>query len=148
MYYHEAMKEPDYKEFVKAMKKEIIAHTDNQGWKVVAKYSIPLGQQILPAVWAMKRKRRIATQEAYKWKASLNIDGYKQTEGVNYWEIFSPVATWPTIRFVFIMALINQWETRKIDFVLAYIKVEVECELYMSIPKGFEVKDRSKEYFY
>jgi Reverse transcriptase (RNA-dependent DNA polymerase) len=44
------------------------------------------------------------------------------------------------------MALINQWETRQIDFVLAYTQAEVECELYMSIPKGLELKDKSKDY--
>ncbi len=39
-----------------------------------------------------------------------------------------------------IAALINAWTTRQIDFVLAYTQADVECELYMSIPKGFEVE--------
>jgi hypothetical protein len=86
MYYHEAMREPDSAEFLKAMGKEVQSHTENQVWELVPRSSVPPGTKILPALWAMKRKRRIATREVYKWKARLNIDGSKQEEGVNYWE--------------------------------------------------------------
>jgi hypothetical protein len=93
----------------------------------------------------MKRKRRIATREVYKWKARLNIDGSKQEEGINYWETISPVASWSTIRLMLVLILIKGWETRQIDFVLAYTQADVECEMYMAIPKGFEV-DGDGEY--
>jgi hypothetical protein len=141
MYYHEAMKEPDRKQFIEAMEKEVDSHTKNGVWELVLKSSLPKGTEILPSVWAMKRKRRIATREIYKWKARLNIDGSKQTQGVNYWDTFSPVASWSAIRMVLITSLLNGWETRQVDFVLAYTQAEVECELYMKIPKGFEVDE-------
>jgi hypothetical protein len=140
MYYHEAMREPDRPEFIKAMVKEVQSHTENGVWELVPRSSIPPGTKVLPAVWAMKCKRRIATREVYKWKARLNIDGSKQEEGVNYWETFSPVASWAAIRMVLITTLIHGWYTKQIDFVLAYTQAEVECELYMAIPKGFEVE--------
>jgi hypothetical protein len=92
----------------------------------------------------MKRKRRIATREIYKWKARLNSDGSKQEEGVNFWETFAPVASWSTIRIVLIQCLINGWDSRQINFVLAYTQALVECELYMAIPKGFEVEGVSR----
>jgi Reverse transcriptase (RNA-dependent DNA polymerase) len=135
LYYHEAMREPDRPEFIKAMVKEVQSHTENGVWELVPRSSVPLGTNILPAVWAMKRKRQIATREVYKWKARLNIDGSKQEEGVNYWEIFSPVASWAAIRMVLITILIHRWYTKQIDFVLAYTQADVECELYMAIPK-------------
>jgi hypothetical protein len=140
MYYHEAMREPDREQFKEAMKKEVEAHTKNQVWELIKKSTVPKGHKIMPSVWAMKRKRRISDREIYKWKARLNIDGSKQEEGVNFWETFAPVASWSTIRMVLILALINGWDTRQVDFVLAYTQAEVECELYMSIPKGFEVE--------
>lgn len=146
MYYHEAMREPDRAEFIKAMSKEVKSHTENGVWELVPRSSVPAGTKILPAVWAMKRKRRIATREIYKWKARLNIDGSKQEEGVNYWETFSPVASWAAIRMVLITTLIHRWTTKQIDFVLAYTQADVECELYMAIPKGFEVEDQDQEY--
>ena len=57
------------------------------------------------------------------------------------------MATWPTIRLVLILALLNQWETRQLDFVLAYTQADVECELYMTIPNGFQVAEgNGKDY--
>ena len=139
MYFHEAMKEPDKEEFIKAMRKEVESHTDNEVWELVPASNVPKGMKPLPAVWAMKRKRRIATREVYKWKARLNIDGSKQEKGVNYWETFSPVASWAAIRLVLINSILQGWETRQVDFVLAYTQADVECELYMKLPKGFEL---------
>ena len=56
MYYHEAMREPDRAEFIKAMQKEVNSHTENGVWELVPRSSVPEGVKILPAVWAMKRK--------------------------------------------------------------------------------------------
>jgi hypothetical protein len=87
----------------------------------------------------MRRKRRIDTREVYKWKARLNIDGSKQTKGVNYWETYAPVATWSSIRLILIHTLLNGWCTRQIDYVQAYLQANIETDLYMEIPKGFTV---------
>eukprot|EP00978_Attheya_sp_CCMP212_P013327 scaffold33477_cov61-Attheya_sp.AAC.1 len=81
LYLHEAMREPDKKQFMEAMKKEVSSHEDNQHWEITKRSSIPKQHKVLPAVWAMKRKRCIATREVYKWKARLNIHGGKQERG-------------------------------------------------------------------
>ncbi len=128
MYYHKAMREPDREEFKGAMKKDVEAHTKNEVWELIKKSAVPNGHKIMPSVWSMKRLRRIATREVYKWKARLNIDWSKQEEGVNFWETFAPVASWSTIRIVLIQCLINGWDSRQIDFVLAYTQALVECE--------------------
>ncbi len=68
-------------------------------------------------------------------------------EGVNYWETFSPLASWAAIRMVLSTTLIHGWFTKYVDFVLAYTQAEVvECQLYMAIPKGFEVIDEGQDY--
>jgi hypothetical protein len=114
---------------------------------MIPRSQLPEGAQILPSVWAMKRKRRISTREVYKWKAQLNIDGSKQQAGVNYWEAVSPVALWSAIRLVLITALLRQWTTKQIDFALAYTQAEVECDFYMKIPKRFEVDEDMENMF-
>ena len=64
MYYHEAMRKPDSTEFIKAMGKEVQSHQENEVWELVPRSSaVPTGTKNLPAVWAMKRKRRIPTRE-------------------------------------------------------------------------------------
>jgi hypothetical protein len=137
MYLDQAMREPDRPQFEEAMVKEVSAHTENGNWIIVSKKDVPKDNKILPAVWAMRRKRRITTGEVYKWKARLNIHGGKQEYGVNYWETYAPVISWTTIRLYLVLAILNKRATRQIDFVLAYPQAEVECDLYMEIPKGF-----------
>jgi hypothetical protein len=139
LYMHEAMKQPDKKEFIQAMKKEVSAHEDGKHWELTKRSNIPSQHKVLPSVWAMKRKRRIATREVYKWKARLNIHGGKQEKGINYWETYSPMVTWNSIRTFLILAIINNWKTRQIDFVLAYPQADVECDMYMEIPRGFQL---------
>jgi hypothetical protein len=73
------------------MKKEVDDHTAKKHWKIIRRDQVPEGIKVLPAVWAMKRKRRIATREIYKWKARLNIGGHMQQHGIHYWETYSPV---------------------------------------------------------
>jgi hypothetical protein len=94
LHYNAAMNASDADEFKKAMLQEVNAHTENDHWEVWKKTDVPKGQDILPAIWAFKRKRRIDTRAVYKHKARLNIHGGKQKHGVNYWETYSPVVNW------------------------------------------------------
>jgi hypothetical protein len=107
MYLHEAMRQPDRRQFLKVMQQEVEGQTKNGNWSIIPRTKVPQGSTILPAVWAMRRKRRIDTREVYKWKARLNIDGSKQTKGINYWETYAPVATWPSIRFIMVHTLLH-----------------------------------------
>jgi hypothetical protein len=138
MYYHEAMKEPDAPEFRAAMTKEVDDYTDKYHWKVVRRDKVPAGVKVLPAVWSMKRKRRIATREIYKWKARLNVGGHMQKYGVHYWETYSPVVRWTTIRLCLVLSLVFGWSTRQLDFVQAYPQAKVSTEnVYKGRPKDY-----------
>jgi hypothetical protein len=110
MYLKEAMRQPDREKFIEAMKKEIQDHTDNKHWKLVRRSFIPKGTQILPAVWSMKRKRRIATREIYKWKARLTVHGGRQTKGINYWETYAPLVQWSTTRLFLTLSVLRGWQ--------------------------------------
>ena len=139
MYYHQAMASPDHKEFIKAMEDEIDGQVKNKIFTIIPRSEVPQNKRVLPAVWAMRRKRRIATGKVYKWKARLNIDGSKQIKGEDYWDTYAPVANWASIRLLLTHAIINKWHTRQIDYVQAYTQAEVETDMYMEIPKGYKV---------
>jgi hypothetical protein len=80
-------------------------------------------------------------------EARLNIEGSKQEEGVNYcWETCSPVVSWAAIRMVLITTSIHAWYTKQINFVLAYTQADVECELYIAIPKGIKMGGIAQDY--
>ena len=140
LYLHEAMNEPDREKFIEAMLKEVRDQEDNGNWVVKNRKDIPSDATILPAVWAFRRKRRITTQEVYKWKARLNLDGSKMIEGVHYDQTYSPLASWGIIRLALVLAAINGWHSKQIDFVQAFPQSPVERDnIYMKIPKGFEL---------
>ena len=128
LYYHQAMKAPDAKQFSRAWVEEVKSRHENGHWAVVPRSKIPSGMKIVPSVWAMKRKRRIATREIYKWKARLNVNGGKQEYGVHFWETYSPVVQWTSIRMFLILSILQYWHTRQLDFVLAYPQADAETE--------------------
>ena len=140
MYFHEAIKQPDAPQFVDAIIKEINDHVNRKHWQLVPRDHVPPNQPILPSVWSMKRKRNLITKQVYKWKARLNIHGGKQQYGVNYTETFSPVVNWITIRLILILSIIHKWKTRQVDFVLAFPQAKIECEMYMELPQGVEMR--------
>ena len=83
-YYHQAMKQPDAPQFQNAMQKEVDDHEEKGNWEIVERVAVPIGTKILDAVWAMKRKRKILTQEIYKWKARINLHGGQQIKGIHF----------------------------------------------------------------
>jgi len=94
MYLHQAMREPDRDEFLKAMRKEVDDQMRNGNFSIVLRSGVPPNKSILPAVWSMKRKRDIKTNKVKKWKARLNIDGSRMKPGVHYDQTYSPVVSW------------------------------------------------------
>ena len=136
LYYHEAMKAPDRDKFILAMEEEVKTHTEGKHWKVVPRDTVPSGKRVLPSVWAMRRKRRLESQEVYKWKARLNVHGGKQKYGIDYWETYSPVVQWTTTRLFLILSVLRGWNCRQLDFVAAYPQAPSDTETYMEFPKG------------
>ena len=120
------------------MQQALEGQINNGNFSVIPRSQVPEGARVLSAVWAMRRKRRISTQEVYKWKARLNIDGSKQVEGEDFWETYNPVANWASIRLLLTMALVNKLPTRQIDFFQTYTQGTVEKDMYMAIPRGCE----------
>ncbi len=140
MYMHQAMEVPDKDKFIAAMVEEMDAQLKGFNFSLILRSKVPKGATILLAVWQMKRKRRIQTWEVYKWKACLNIDSSRQVKGRDYWDTYAPVATWGSIWLVLAKAIIQGWHSKQIDFVMAYTQASVERDMYMEIPKGFEVE--------
>jgi hypothetical protein len=147
MYFHQAIQQPDAGDFVKAVVKEVEAHVHDKHWVLVKKEEVPPDTDVLPAIWAMRCKRNLTTNEIKGHKARLNIHGGKQVYGVNYFETYAPVVTWFAIRFMIIIAIFLTWAMRQIDFVQAYVQAPIECDMYMQLPPGIETKHgNSKDY--
>ena len=144
LYLHEAMKAPDRAQFLKAMECKIKGHEEGNHWVLIPKQQVPKGTRVLDAVWSMRRKCHIESQEIYKWKACLNVHGGQQVQGINYWDTYTPVVAWLIIRFFFILAIIQGWKTRQLDFIMAFPQAPIQTPLYMNIPKWYKTpKDKN-----
>ncbi len=53
MYLHQALRQPDAREFVEAAIKEVNSHIDNNHWKLIPCTKVPEGTEVVPSVWAM-----------------------------------------------------------------------------------------------
>jgi hypothetical protein len=74
MYLHQARKQNDWEEFREAMRKEIDDRVKGDNFEIIERHKVPTGTEVLPAVWQLRRKRDIKTQEVKKYKARLNIE--------------------------------------------------------------------------
>ena len=89
----------DRDKFLEAVSVELDGHGRMGNYEPISNDKVPNGTKLLDMVWSMRCKRRINTQEVYKWKARLNVHGGQQEHGVHYCDTYTPVVTWQTIQF-------------------------------------------------
>jgi hypothetical protein len=140
MYLHQALRQPDSKEFVEAVIKEVNGHVDNDHWKLIPHTEVSEGTEVVPSVWAIHRKRDLKTGKVTKLKARLNLYGGKQEFGTNYYETYAPVVTWFAIRLLIVYGILFDWALRQVDFVMAYPQAPIKMDMYMELPTGIHTK--------
>lgn len=115
------------------MKTEYEALITNKTWILVAR---PKDKQILTNRWVFKVKR---TQDSLneKYKARLVARGYTQKKGINYEEVFAPVARYEIIRTLFAAAVNDEMHIHQMDVISAYVQGELSDEIYMEQPEMF-----------
>ena len=138
LYWDQAMKAHDRAKFVEAVGTELDRHEKMGNYEPVPLTQVPKGTKLIDMVWSMRRERRIKTQEVYKWKARLNVHGGQQEHGVHYWDTYAPVVTWQTVRLFLILSILLGWQSRQLDFVMAYPQAPAEMPLYMRLPQGYK----------
>jgi hypothetical protein len=134
LHYGGMLQAEDPSDFVSAMQNEMSGQQDIL--QVIPRSSLPHDIKPLPAVWAFKRKR-LPDWTILKHKARLNVHGGKQKHGVNYWETYSPVVNWSTVRLTMILSLLKNFKCRQVDFVQAFTQAPIDCPVYMEIPAGY-----------
>ncbi len=85
MYLHQALHQPDAREFVEAFIKEINGRIDNNHWKLIPLTEVLEDTEVIPSVWAMQCNCDLTTGRVTKLKARLNLHGGKQEFGTNYY---------------------------------------------------------------
>ena len=68
--------------------------------------------------------------------------GFEQTKGIDYFETFAPVVMWLTVRLLLVMSVIMDLQTTQIDHTAAFVHAPIDCEVFVDIPRGFEMKGK------
>ncbi|KAK1558179.1 hypothetical protein QYE76_027154, partial [Lolium multiflorum] len=131
--YEEAMMSPDSNKWQEAMKSEMGSMYDNKVWTLV---ELPDSRKAVENKWIFKRKTD-ADGNITVYKARLVAKGFRQIQGVDYDETFSPVAKLKSVRILLAIAAFFDYEIWQMDVKTAFLNGDIEEELYMVQPKGF-----------
>ncbi|GAU50842.1 hypothetical protein TSUD_232190 [Trifolium subterraneum] len=138
--WHEALSDPNWK---KAMDEEIKSLEKNNTWRLV---DLPAQKRPITVKWIFKIKRN-PDGGIVKHKARLVARGFLQQQGIDYNEVYAPVARMETIRLVIAIASSMNWSLSHMDVKSAFLNGPLEEEVYVSQPPGFEV-DAQKDKVY
>lgn len=124
----DALKDPNWK---KAIFDEYDSLVKMKTWKLIES---PDHVKPLTCRWVLRKK------ENGKFKARLVVRGFEQVQGVNYYETFSPVARYPSIRLIFSIAASRNLKLMTFDVKTAFLHSKLNEEIYMQQPEGFDDK--------
>ena len=80
-----------------------------------------------------------------KYKARLVVKGYKQKEGLYYFDTYSPVTRITSIRMLIALAAVHDLKIHQMDVKTAFLNGELEEDIYMEQPEGFIVPGKEKK---
>ncbi|KAJ0502363.1 putative RNA-directed DNA polymerase [Helianthus annuus] len=129
--------------WVKAMKEELYSIEENETWELT---SLPAGSKSIGLKWVYKIKRD-AEGNITKHNARLVAKGYVQQPGIDFEEVFAPVARMETIRVILAMAAKQNWSVYHLDVKSAFLNGELKEVVYVKQPEGFLVPGRENKVY-
>jgi hypothetical protein len=131
-----ALSEPCWRE---AMMTEMNSIQSNKTWVLS---ELPAGHKAIGLKWVFKVKKD-PDGNIIKHKARLVAKGYAQREGVDFEEVFAPVARIETVRLLIALAAQRGWNVHHMDVKSAFLNGELMEEVYVQQPPGFVVEGGS-----
>ncbi|GJT12061.1 putative ribonuclease H-like domain-containing protein [Tanacetum coccineum] len=127
----QALTDPSW---IEAMQEELLQFKLQKVWTLV---DLPKGKRAIGTKWVYRNKkdeRGIIVRN----KARLVAQGYTQEEGIDYDEVFAPVARIEAIRLFLAYASFMGLIVYQMDVKSAFLYGTIEEEVYVCQPPGFE----------
>jgi hypothetical protein len=135
-----AMNSPEADQWWAACETEMqTLEQDLNAWKLVKRES---WMKVIPSTWAFKLKR-YPDGSVKKFKARFCVRGDCQTEGVDFWETWSPVVQWSTVRTMMMLSTKLGLQSAQADITGAFVHAELMPgeQVFVQQPKGFSRGD-------
>lgn len=132
--YWAAINSPYKKEWKAAMQREYDSLIANGTWVAAA---LPKNRKVVSGKWVYTLKRD-QDGKIVKFKARFVARGFSQVQGLDYQETFSPTVRLSTLRILLAVATHYDWEISQIDYETAFLNGELEEDIYIEEPDGFE----------
>ncbi|GJY42155.1 putative ribonuclease H-like domain-containing protein [Tanacetum coccineum] len=129
-----ALKDPSW---IEAMQEELLQFKLQEVWTLV---ELPNGKRAIGTKWVFRNKKD-ERGIVIKNKARLVAQGYTQEEGIDYDEVFAPVARIEAIRLFLAYASFKDFVVYQMDVKSAFLYGKIEEEVYVCQPPGFEDPD-------
>ncbi|GKD11782.1 putative ribonuclease H-like domain-containing protein, partial [Tanacetum coccineum] len=119
--------------WVDAMQEELLQFKLQKVWILV---DLPYGKKAIGTKWVYKNKKD-ERGVVVRNKARLVAQGYRQEEGIDYDEVFAPVARIEAIRIFLAFASYMGFIVYQMDVKSAFLYDTIDEEVYVSQPPGF-----------
>ena len=126
------MKADDREDFMTSTEKEIKDLTTKDVWEVTPESSLPTSAHIIKLLWSYKRKRNLFG-ELIKHKAHVFLHGGM----IDFHSTFASVVNWSTVRLIIMMDDIAGWESRHIDYVIAFSQATTYNDVYLHLQENW-----------
>ena len=100
---------------------------------------LPPGHKPIGLKWVFKVKRD-EHGAVVKHKTRLVAKGYVQRPGIDFTEVFAPVARLESVRVLLAVAAHEGWEVHHMDVKSTFLNGELQEEVYVAQPAGFVVE--------
>ncbi|CAI7796590.1 unnamed protein product [Closterium sp. NIES-53] len=130
----EALTGDDREAWLASREDEFQSHMENETWTLT---NLPSRRKALDCTWVLRMKTD-AEGRLERRKTRLVIKGFQQREGIDFQEVFSPVAKAPTLRLLLAAAAVCGWKVEQMDVKTAFLYGVVDEEIYMKQPEGYD----------
>lgn len=128
----QAQNGPDWSQWKCAMDEELQSLQENHVWDVVSR---PKDRRIVGGKWVFKVKGN-EHGELDRFKARYVAQGFSQVQGLDYDEIFAPVAKYDSLRLLLAISACNNWKPRQVDIKTAFLYGVLKEDVFMKLPEG------------
>lgn len=97
---------------------------------------LPARKRAIGLKWIFKTKFH-ADGSLLKYKARLVAKGYAQRQGLDFEELFSPVARFETVPLILAIAAQYTWKVYQLDIRSAFLNGELLEKVYVDQPQGY-----------